>query len=161
MADNGRPERRGNHLRAWRELRGLTQAQLAAIVGTEGSVISLLESGDRAISDKWLRRLAPALETTPGLLLDFEPTTMDEAILEIMASLPRAGIASSLSHEAASQGASKIARIRTRMATPVDPYDSHDPRVDPGYDIPEIWWKISDEDKPAALAALKALIHRH
>lgn len=79
-----------NYLRAWREHRGLTQAQLAAIVGTEGSVISLLESGDRSLSDKWLRRLAPPLETTPGLLLDFAPENVDEAMLELWIRVPEA-----------------------------------------------------------------------
>ncbi|HEY1926512.1 MAG TPA: helix-turn-helix domain-containing protein [Caulobacteraceae bacterium] len=159
MTDNGHTDRRGNHLRAWRELRGLTQAQLATIVGTEGSVISLLESGDRALSDKWLKRLAPALDTTPGLLLDYEPTDVDQAMLEVMASLPAAE-ARSL-NSLVSLRAAKPDLTRARLHTRVDPYETHDPRVDPGYDIPEIWWKIPDEDKPAALAALKALIPRH
>lgn len=71
-----------NYLRAWREHRGLTQSQLAESIGTEGSVISLLESGDRGLSDKWLRRLAPPLGTTPGILLDFHPEAVDEAQFE-------------------------------------------------------------------------------
>ena len=79
-----------NYLRAWREHRGLTQAQLATLVDTEGSVISLLESGDRGLSDKWLRRLAPALETTPGLLLDFAPDDVDEAMLQLWGRIPEA-----------------------------------------------------------------------
>jgi transcriptional regulator with XRE-family HTH domain len=77
-----------NYLRAWREFRKMTQAELAAIIGTEGSVISLLESGDRGLSDKWLRRLAPALATTPGLLLDFPPDSVDDAILQLWNQLP-------------------------------------------------------------------------
>jgi transcriptional regulator with XRE-family HTH domain len=74
--------RPANYLRAWREHRGLTQAQLAAMAGTEGSVISLLESGDRGLSDKWLRRLALPLKTTPGALLDFHPESVNEDMLE-------------------------------------------------------------------------------
>jgi len=158
MTDNQHSDRR-NHLRAWREHRGLSQAQLAAMVGTEGSVISLLESGDRALSNKWLRRLAPALETTPGLLLDYEPTDVDLAMLETFAALPDAE-ASAL-RRLVSPDADKPDRPRARLHTLTDPYEFHDPRVDPGYDIPEIWWKIPDEDRPAALAALKALIPRH
>lgn len=77
-----------NYLRAWREFRRMTQAELAAIVGTEGSVISLLESGDRGLSDKWLRRLAPALGTIPGLLLDFHPDNVDDALLQLWKQLP-------------------------------------------------------------------------
>jgi transcriptional regulator with XRE-family HTH domain len=79
-----------NYLRAWREFRRMTQAELAAIIGTEGSVISLLESGDRGLSDKWLRRLAPALATTPGLLLDFPPDNVDDAVLQLWNQLPEA-----------------------------------------------------------------------
>ena len=84
------PSRPPNHLRAWREFRNLTQAQLAAMIDTEGSVISLLESGDRGLSDKWLRRLAPALATTPGLLLDFDPQDSDQAVLELWGRIPEA-----------------------------------------------------------------------
>jgi transcriptional regulator with XRE-family HTH domain len=62
-----------NHLRAWREFRGLTQAQLAELVDTSDNVISMLESGDRQLSPNWLRRLAPVLGTTPGFLLDHGP----------------------------------------------------------------------------------------
>src|SRR5438128_1339033 len=54
-----------NFLRAWRELRRLTQAQLAESIDTTGAVISLLESGDRRMSDKWARRLGPALGIPP------------------------------------------------------------------------------------------------
>jgi transcriptional regulator with XRE-family HTH domain len=71
-----------NHLRAWREFRGLTQEELAEKVDTAGNVISLLESGGRRLSDKWLYRLAPALKTRPGFLLEFDPNDVDKEILE-------------------------------------------------------------------------------
>lgn len=77
-----------NHLRAWREYRRMTQTHLAEAIGTKGSVISLLESGDRRLSDKWLRRLAPALQTTPGHLLDHDPEDMPTDLLEIWAAIP-------------------------------------------------------------------------
>ena len=77
-----------NHLRAWREFRRMTQEKLAEAIGTRGSVISLLESGDRRLSDKWLRRLAPALGTTPGHLLDYDPESLPTDLLEIWASIP-------------------------------------------------------------------------
>jgi len=76
-----------NYLREWREFRELTQMQLAAMVGTKGSVISLLESGDRRLSDKWLRRLAPALNTTHDLLLEFAPEDADLAMMNMFARL--------------------------------------------------------------------------
>src|SRR3990167_10236693 len=55
MATRDKPP--ANHLRAWREFRGLTQEQLAELADTKGSTISLLESGDRGLGDKWLRKL--------------------------------------------------------------------------------------------------------
>jgi transcriptional regulator with XRE-family HTH domain len=79
---------RPNHLKAWREFRGMTQGALAEAVGTNGSVISLLESGERRLSDKWLRKLAPALGTTPGYLLDHHPETLPGDLLEIWAAIP-------------------------------------------------------------------------
>lgn len=63
----------------------MTQEQLATAVGTDKGVISLLESGARGLSDKWLRRLAPVLETTPGHLLDHDPNELDNDIIDIWA----------------------------------------------------------------------------
>jgi transcriptional regulator with XRE-family HTH domain len=77
-----------NYLRAWREFRGLTQAKLAAAAGTTGAVISLLESGERGLSDKWLRILAPILGTRPGHLLETDPNELDSDILEIWGEIP-------------------------------------------------------------------------
>jgi len=73
-----------NHLKAWREHRHLTQEQLASLVDTTGSVISLLESGDRKLSTKWLHRLAPALRIKPGFLVDYDPNTLDTSTLELI-----------------------------------------------------------------------------
>lgn len=80
--------RSGNLLRAWREHRKMTQEQLAAKVETTGAVISLLESGDRKLSPKWLYRLAPALETRPGWLLDYHPDDIPTDIMEIWGEIP-------------------------------------------------------------------------
>lgn len=77
-----------NNLRAWREFRGLTQEQLAEIVGTAGNVIGLLESGGRGLSSKWLMRLAPALGTTPGFLLDHDPNDIDASFLDAAMAVP-------------------------------------------------------------------------
>ena len=78
---NGGP----NHLKAWREFVGLTQADLAAAVGTNANMIGYLESGERGLSAKWLRRLAPALKTTSGMLLEHDPRDLDSDIWEIWA----------------------------------------------------------------------------
>lgn len=55
----------------------MTQEELAKEIGTTGPVISLLESSERGLSAKWLRKLAGPLETRPGLLLDFHPNDLD------------------------------------------------------------------------------------
>jgi transcriptional regulator with XRE-family HTH domain len=77
-----------NHLRAWRELRRMTQAQLAEMIETTGAVISLLESGDRRLSDKWARKLGPALGIQPGWLLDVHPDDVDNDVFEIWSEIP-------------------------------------------------------------------------
>jgi transcriptional regulator with XRE-family HTH domain len=79
---------RHNHLKAWREFRRLTQKELADQVETTGSVISLLESGDRKLSPKWLRRLAPALKTTPGMILEHNPNDIPADVLDAWAEIP-------------------------------------------------------------------------
>ena len=78
---NGGP----NHLKAWRDFRGLTQAELAAKVGTNSNMIGYLENGERGLSAKWLRKLADALDTSPGMILDHDPANLDSDILEIWA----------------------------------------------------------------------------
>lgn len=88
MAKAASTKNSANHLRAWRELRRLTQEQLAEKVGTAGNVISLLESGDRQLSPKWLRKLAPALNTTPGFLLEHNPNELPTEFLDIWNEVP-------------------------------------------------------------------------
>lgn len=80
--------KQANHLKAWREFRGLTQKELGELAGTTGSVISLLEGGDRRLSDKWLRRLAPHLKINPGALLEHDPESLPTNILEVWADIP-------------------------------------------------------------------------
>lgn len=84
MADgdkNGGP----NFLKMWREFRNLTQQELADRVDTNANMIGYLESGERGLSAKWLRKLAPALDTTPGMLLDHDPRELDSDIIDIWA----------------------------------------------------------------------------
>lgn len=68
--------------------RQMTQEELAAKAETTGNVISQLESGDRGLSDKWLRRLAPLLGTTPGFLMDHDPNDLDSVYLEAALDVP-------------------------------------------------------------------------
>lgn len=78
---NGGP----NHLRAWMKFRGVKGAHLAESLGgnvTPGMVSDLVNS-NRALSAKWLRRIAPHLRTTPGLLLDHDPFDLDEDMIDL------------------------------------------------------------------------------
>lgn len=79
VTKNGGP----NHLKAWREFREQSQEVLAEKVGTTPSMISMLETEQRGLSAKWLRRLAPALRTTPGFLLDHDPHELPRDLLDI------------------------------------------------------------------------------
>ena len=74
-----------NNLEAWRKYRRLTQLELARRVETTQGQIAHLEAGRVELSAKWLRRLAPALGTTPGMLLDHNPNKLDADIIEIWA----------------------------------------------------------------------------
>src|SRR5258708_30922460 len=80
------PER--NFVKAWREHRRMTQAQLAEAIGTTGAVISLIEAGERRLSDKWAHRIAPVLKTRAGFLFDTDPNDLDTDILEIWVDIP-------------------------------------------------------------------------
>jgi transcriptional regulator with XRE-family HTH domain len=81
--DENDPNGGPNHLRAWREFRHMSQPELAEAIGTSHQVIGYLERGRTQLSAKWLRRLAPALKATPGLLLDHDPRTLDADLIEI------------------------------------------------------------------------------
>jgi transcriptional regulator with XRE-family HTH domain len=103
------PERPLHFLKEWREFRNMTGEQLANAVNeyepglnTNKGTISLLEGGARPeptlpgaqkkraqrLSDKWAKRLAAALKTTPGMLLDHDPNTLGTDILEIWGNIP-------------------------------------------------------------------------
>lgn len=84
------PSDNSNHLRAWRKFRRMTQEALAAAVEppTTKSVIAAIERGERGLSDKWLRRLAPALGTTPGFLLDYAPEELPTEFLDVVNQIP-------------------------------------------------------------------------
>jgi transcriptional regulator with XRE-family HTH domain len=63
-----------NFLKAWREHRGLTQAELGDAAGTTSTVIALLEARERGVSEKWRFRLGPLLDVRPGDLMTSDPS---------------------------------------------------------------------------------------
>lgn len=78
MADEER-----NYLKAWREFRRMKQEELAEAIGTTKAVISLLENEKRPLSSKWLRKLAEALDTQPGHILDHDPNELPSDVFDI------------------------------------------------------------------------------
>jgi transcriptional regulator with XRE-family HTH domain len=91
VSDNVDMAESKNHLRAWRKYRRMTQQALADAVEppTTKQVIQALESGARGLSDKWLRRLAPALRTSPGFLLDYAPEELPTEFLDVVREIPK------------------------------------------------------------------------
>jgi transcriptional regulator with XRE-family HTH domain len=69
-----------NNLRAWREDREMSHEELAAKVGTTPAVIKILEEKPN-LSSEWLRRLATALGTRPGYLLDYLPDQVSKDVM--------------------------------------------------------------------------------
>lgn len=82
--------RAAHYLREWREYREMTQEDLASALkpATNASVISLLETGGRGLSNKWLAKLAPALKTKKGFILDVNPFDTSNSVLEIWNDIP-------------------------------------------------------------------------
>jgi len=89
-------QRPAHYLREWREFREMTQEQLAGAVGTNASVISLLEDGKRRLSDKWLSRFAPVLKTSRGSILDHDPNSVATSILELWSNIPESAKAQAI-----------------------------------------------------------------
>lgn len=58
-----------NKLKEWREIRGFTQPYVAEQIGCSDSHYKKLEAGDRKLSPKWLKKLAPLLDVTFDELL--------------------------------------------------------------------------------------------
>jgi transcriptional regulator with XRE-family HTH domain len=78
-----------NNLRAWREYRDLTAAELAKKAKTSAQVITDLETGAAELSDKWLAALAPALSTTPGRLRALDPNDANPEVLDTFNAIPK------------------------------------------------------------------------
>lgn len=66
----------------------MTQEQLAEAIDSSKATIGHLENGQRRLSDKWLRKLAPVLETTPGYLLEHDPNDLPTDMLDVWSEIP-------------------------------------------------------------------------
>ncbi len=78
-----------NKLRAWREHRSLTPGALAKRAGTTAQIITDLETGAADLSDKWARKLAQALDTRAGFLLDVDPNEVDPSFFDTVSTIPK------------------------------------------------------------------------
>jgi transcriptional regulator with XRE-family HTH domain len=82
-------ERAPNHLRAWREHRGFQVAELAKRSGVSAQTIREAESGGMDLSVKLLHKLADALSTTAGHIVDYTPADVDPTIFDTLSSIPK------------------------------------------------------------------------
>jgi len=87
--DGSEEERESNHLQAWRVYRGLTVAQLSKKSGISAQTISGIESGEMDPSTKLMGKLADALDTTVGYLLDNLPEDADPNIFNAIKAIPK------------------------------------------------------------------------
>ena len=62
----------GEKLRELRKSKGLTQQQLATLIGVRNSVISFYELGERIPSPEIIKKLASALHVSADFLLGIE-----------------------------------------------------------------------------------------
>jgi transcriptional regulator with XRE-family HTH domain len=62
-----------NSVKSWRVFRNLTVEQLSDLTGLSTGNISAIENRRQGYSDESLEKLAHALRTTPGALLDVDP----------------------------------------------------------------------------------------
>lgn len=67
----------------------MTLEEVGDAIGTTKAVIQQLESGRMGLSHKWLLKLAPVFNTTPGFLLDHDPNDIDAAYIETALAVPK------------------------------------------------------------------------
>ncbi len=83
-----------SRIKAARESRGLTQREVAEMIGTHRPTLSLLERGGQALTVEMLLKLANVLDYSPGYLLAVDCDTVDHLIpretgnLKVLGSVP-------------------------------------------------------------------------
>lgn len=74
----GNPLRRRRHfIKEWREFRGLTQEELATLMGTTKTTISRIEALKQGYTQDFLELCAEVLGVHPGTLLTRGPSEAD------------------------------------------------------------------------------------
>ena len=77
--DNTRLKEVGGRIRALRDARGLNLHELARLCGISASALSLIETGKRDLRVSSLYRIADAMRTPAGLILDGDEHASEEA----------------------------------------------------------------------------------
>lgn len=72
-----KPKFSRHSLRDWRKARDLTQEELAERIGMTHASVQRMETGQQALTQPVLDKLAIALQTTRGNILDRKPTASD------------------------------------------------------------------------------------
>ena len=78
--DNTRLKEVGGRIRALRDARGLNLHELARLCGISASALSLIETGKRDLRVSSLYRIADAMRTPAGLILDGDDHASEEAL---------------------------------------------------------------------------------
>ncbi|HXQ16836.1 MAG TPA: helix-turn-helix transcriptional regulator [Caulobacteraceae bacterium] len=78
-----------SNLRAWREHRSMTVAELAKKSGLGAQTIIALEAGEMDLSVKLLNKLADALNTTSGYVLDVNPDDSSPELFDAVRAVPK------------------------------------------------------------------------
>lgn len=72
----------GQRIKAWRTARGLTQRELADLIGTTNQQIARLESGQRQITVDWLYRIANKFGVSITDVLEGSPHQAEASALD-------------------------------------------------------------------------------
>ncbi len=84
--DVSREEKAGgaeHNLRAWRLHARMSEEDLAGRLDVPIDIVRAWEDGSTDLSEKWLRRIAIAFDTTPGSILDVDPASAPPGLLTL------------------------------------------------------------------------------
>lgn len=72
-----------HNLRAWRLHARMSVEDLAGRLEVPVDLVRAWEDGSTDLSEKWLRRIAAAFDTTPGSILDVDPASAPPGLLTL------------------------------------------------------------------------------
>ncbi len=111
-----------NRIREYRQLKNMTQGDLAQRVGTTSQTISRLEGGNMTLSTDWLVRFADVFDIHPTDLLE-QPETRD---IPLIGTMDAKGDFTGLADECIGLDAPVTHPIAIRLTEPILHYQSGD-----------------------------------